>query len=73
MSDHVTSCDCSCDTSSDCSCTLPVYPPLLAKTLQMVHERMEEGCVYQVVPFNGKLVASVNSTVRYPYSHPMSG
>jgi len=70
MSDHVTSCDTSCD----CSCTLPVhvYPLLLAKTLQMVHERMEEGCVYQVVPFNGKLVASVNSTVRHPYSHPMS-
>ena len=34
----------------------------------MVHEKMEEGCVYQVVPFNGKLVASVNSTVRHPNS-----
>jgi len=34
-----------------------------AKTLQMVHERMEDGCVYQVAPFNGKLVASINSKV----------
>ena len=28
---------------------------------------MEKGCVYQVAPFNGKLVASINSTVCTVY------
>ena len=34
------------------------------KTLQLVHQKLREGAVYQVVPFNGKLVASVNNVVE---------
>lgn len=34
-----------------------------AKALKLVHQLDKEGCVYQVVPFNDKIVAAVNSIV----------
>ena len=34
------------------------------KTLHLVHEKVRDGAVYQVAPFNGKLVATVNFEVQ---------
>ncbi len=33
------------------------------RTLQLVHQKLLEGAVYQVTAFNGKLAASVNNVV----------
>ena len=38
--------------------------PCTDNTLQLVHQQPREGSVYQVVPFNGMLIASVHNDVQ---------
>lgn len=37
--------------------------------LQTVAEKEVKGAVYSIVEFNGKLLASINSTVRRAHTH----
>lgn len=41
------------------------FPPLSLGKLQTVAEKEVKGAVYSIVEFNGKLLASINSTVRH--------
>ena len=44
-------------------CILSPSPFTSGRTLKLIHEQMRGGAVYQVVPFGGRLVVSVNSQV----------